>query len=228
MQTPAATDKAARLNERTGRTASKAVRRQQLIEATIDSIAKYGISGTTMTTVTGLAGLSVGIVNFHFESKEKLFEETLRFLAEEHRELWVKSIEKVGLASDEKLMAIVDAEFHPQTCNRKKLTVWTAFYGEAGYRKSYRNIMTSIDTERWETIIGLCQDLIDASGQTDLEAQHIADTLEGLFDGFCLNILVYPGEFTRENAKQRTASYLAMVFPGYFNPPASCSSQVDT
>ena len=68
MQTPAATDKAARLNERTGRTASKAVRRQQLIEATIDSIAKYGISGTTMTTVTGLAGLSVGIVNFHFFS----------------------------------------------------------------------------------------------------------------------------------------------------------------
>jgi TetR/AcrR family transcriptional repressor of bet genes len=63
------------------------VRRQQLIEATIESIAKFGISGTTMTTVTGFAGLSVGIVNFHFDSVENLFEETLFSLAAEHRDI---------------------------------------------------------------------------------------------------------------------------------------------
>ncbi|MFK7836514.1 MAG: TetR family transcriptional regulator C-terminal domain-containing protein [Sulfitobacter sp.] len=217
MDTPTATNKAARRGARTGRTASKAVRREQLIKATIDSIAKHGISGTTITTVTGFAGLSAGIVNFHFDSKENLFAETLRFLATEHREMWLKAVSTKGLSAQQKLLTIVDAEFHPQICNRKKLTVWSAFYGEAGYRKSYRTIMTQIDTERWETSTALCQEIIDAGAFDHLNAEDVADTLEGLFDGFCLNILIYPGEFTRENAKDRVWGYLSNTFPGYFD-----------
>ena len=217
VETPTATDKAARRGARTGRTASKPVRREQLIKATIDSIAKHGISGTTMTTITSFAGLSVGIVNFHFDSKENLFSETLRYLATEHREMWLKAVSTAGLSAPEKLLAIVEAEFHPQICNRKKLTVWSAFYGETGYRKSYRNIMTQIDTERWETTTALCQKIIDAGAFDHLKAEDVADTLEGLFDGFCLNILIYPGEFTRENAKDRVRGYLSSVFPGYFD-----------
>ena len=55
-------------------------RRKQLIKATIKCIAKNGLSGTTMADVTKLAGLSLGIVNLHFETKEKLLVETLRFI----------------------------------------------------------------------------------------------------------------------------------------------------
>ena len=195
------------------RTASKEVRRNQLIEATIESIAKHGISGTTTNTVTKLAGLSMGLVNFHFTSKENLFEETLRYLAEEHRALWRKSVKKKSTSAAERLLAIVDAEFHPKVCNRKKLTVWTAFYGEAGYRKSYRRIMSDIDTERWQSSANLCQEIIDDGDYPDVDAKEVADTLEGLFDGFCLNILIYPGEFTREDAKDRVRSFLAVTFP---------------
>ncbi len=214
---PEATPKASRTNARNGRTASREVRRQQLIEATIESISKYGISGTTMTTVTGFAGLSLGIVNFYFESKEKLLEETLRFLAEEHRALWRKTIITEKPTAAGKLLAIVDAEFHPKICSHKKLTVWTAFYGEAGYRKSYREIMSGIDTERWQTSTRLCREIIEQGRYDGMKAESIAETLEGLFDGFCLNILIYPGEFTREDARNRIRSYLATVFPAHFD-----------
>ena len=60
-------------------------RRKQLIKATIKCIAKNGLSGTTMADVTKLAGLSLGIVNLHFETKEKLLVETLRFITDEYR-----------------------------------------------------------------------------------------------------------------------------------------------
>jgi hypothetical protein len=56
--------------DRKGRKASKEVRRQQLIEATIDSLAKRGYSETTMADVADGAGLSRGIVNFHFEARK--------------------------------------------------------------------------------------------------------------------------------------------------------------
>ncbi len=213
-----ATAKAAKTNRRSGRTASREVRRRQLIEATIESISKFGISGTTMTTVTGFAGLSIGIVNFHFKNKENLFEETLRFLADEHRDQWRSSVEKAELTPEAKLLAIVDAEFHPQICSRKKLSVWFGFYGEAGYRASYRQLMTEIDEERWQTTSALLSEIVAADGYPETVAEDAAATLEGLFDGFCLNILMYPGKFTREEAKRRIRDYLADTFPRHFEP----------
>ena len=61
----------------------KAERRQQLIDATIRCIAQHGLSAVTMQMVTREAGLSLGIANLHFESKDNLLKETLRFVAED-------------------------------------------------------------------------------------------------------------------------------------------------
>ena len=208
----------------TGRTASREVRRRQLIEATIESIAKHGISGTTMTTVTGIAGLSLGIVNFHFQNKENLFEETLRFVADEHRTQWRKAYDAAGSAPEARLLAIVDAHYQPNICNRKKLAVWFGFYGEAGYRAAYRKLMTEIDDERWTISTRLCQEIIEAGGYEGLDPRHVSDTLEGLYDGFCLNILMYPGQFSRQDAKARIRDYLARTFPRHIeaSPGPAC------
>jgi TetR/AcrR family transcriptional repressor of bet genes len=62
----------------------RAERRQQLIDATIRCIAQHGLSKVTMQMVTSEAGLSVGIANLHFQSKDNLLKETLRFVAEEY------------------------------------------------------------------------------------------------------------------------------------------------
>ena len=79
---------AAQENPSRGRKAPKETRRLQLIEATIDSLAKRGYAETTMADVTEGAGLSRGIVNFHFESKEKLLVATLQHMYEEYAAHW--------------------------------------------------------------------------------------------------------------------------------------------
>ena len=57
------------------RTASREKRRQQLIDATVACIARKGMGSTTLGDVAKEAGLSQGIVNLHFESKENLLNE---------------------------------------------------------------------------------------------------------------------------------------------------------
>lgn len=168
-----------------------------------------------MTTVTKLAGLSLGLVNFHFKSKNVLLEETLRFLAEEHRDQWLKGVSKQGLSPQAKLQAIVDAQFHPSICSRKKLTVWFAFFGEAAYRKSYRTITTRIDTERMEVLTSLCSRII-AEGGYDVSAENTTKTLEGLFDGFWLNMLMYPAKYSRTVSIDLINTYLSTTFPDHF------------
>lgn len=203
------------------RTESKAVRRQQLIEATIKSIAKHGIGGTTMSTVTDYAGLSIGIVNFHFESKQKLFEETLIYLAREHHEHWLKGYQDAGLSASDKLLAIVDAHFHPKICSPRKLAVWYAFYGEAGRRKIYRKLIEEIDMERFDISLSLCQTIKEEGGYPSLSARQIAYMLEAFYDGMWQELLTYPESYTREGARDQVVAFLAQVFPKHFNMPDS-------
>ena len=54
-------------------------------------IARKGMSSTTLSDVAKEAGLSQGIVNLHFESKDNLLAETLATLAGEYREKFDKA-----------------------------------------------------------------------------------------------------------------------------------------
>jgi AcrR family transcriptional regulator len=203
-------------NTKKARTAPPEVRRRQLIDATITCISRLGITGTTLTAVTKEAGLSLGIVNFHFKNKDTLLAETLKSLAEEHRELWMKVLDRTDLSAAAKLRAMVEAQFHPRICSRKKLTVWFAFFGEAAHRKSYRATSSHFDMERQEICSDLCRQIIAEGDYSDVDAEGVTQTLESLFDGFWLNILMYPAKFSRENAADQTLLYLSTVFPGHF------------
>ncbi len=176
-----------------------------------------------MTTVTQIAGLSLGLANFHFSTKQNLFNETLRFLSKEHHEHWKKQYEKANLAPANKLLAIVAAHFHPSICNRKKIAVWYGFFGEATARASYRKLVNDIDMERLNLSIQLCEQIIAQHGYKNVDAEEIARTLEGLYDGFWLNILMYPGKFTRFDGMKRIEGYLWRVFPDHFDRPSAKS-----
>lgn len=206
------------------RTAPPEERRKQLIDATINCVSKHGISGTTLTVVTKEAGLSLGLVNFHFKSKEALLTATLNALAQEHRALWVNALTDCDLPAAERLRAIVDAQFHPRICSRKKLAVWFAFFGEATHRESYRKSSSHIDLERQETSADLCRQIIAEGDYTNTKAEDVSLSLEGLFDGFWLNILMYPAKFNREDAARQVFDYLKSVFPKHF-PDDSISSK---
>lgn len=203
------------------RTEPKEVRRGQLIDAAITSIAQNGIAGTTMSTVTEIAGLSLGIVNFHFESKQNLFEQTLVFLAQEHHDHWHKAYSDKRRSAAEKLLAIVDAHFHPKICSPKKLAVWFAFFGEGGRRMTYRNLIDRIDDERYDVSMRLCAQIADEGGYTQPGPAQVARMLEGLYDGLWLNILMYPEVLDRKDARAQVHAYLATVYPNDFDMPAA-------
>ena len=56
------------------------VRRRQLIDAAMRSIAKYGYAGTTIETICDEAKVSRGLINHHFGSKEELIRQSYKAL----------------------------------------------------------------------------------------------------------------------------------------------------
>ena len=198
------------------RTASKEQRQTQLIKATIRSIAKHGLSETTMATVAGEAGLSQGIINLHFKSKERLLEETLRYIVDEYRTAWYKALNNSGGSADKKLSALVAVDFDKRICQRNKLAVWFAFWGESRSRLTYRKICAESSREYKQVLTRLCETII-MEGTYITRAQDVATGLLAMSEGLWLDLLLDPTELTPEQAQAISMSYLRGIFPDHFS-----------
>jgi TetR/AcrR family transcriptional repressor of bet genes len=207
-------------SERRGRKASKEVRRQQLIEATIDSLAKRGYSETTMADVADGAKLSRGIVNFHFESKEKLLVATLQYMYDEYSTHWRNAYDKAGDNTADRLKALVTADFDRAVCNRRKLAAWCAFWGEAKSRPTYQALSGARDTDYQNLLSDLCSGL-KAEADYAFEPQALALALSALLEGLWLRLMMGLEDVSRETALQAANEFLLTVFPRHYTRGAN-------
>jgi AcrR family transcriptional regulator len=201
--------------ERRGRKASKETRRQQLIEATIDSLAKRGYSETTMADVADGAGLSRGIVNFHFESKEKLLVATLQFMADEYSTHWRTALRKAGDDPARQLWMLVAADFDRSICTKRKLAAWCAFWGEAKSRPTYQSLCGARDEAYQNKFVELCTALKQEGGYA-FEPHTIALALSASLEGLWLRLMMGTEQVTREAAQQAAIEFLVAAFPKHY------------
>ena len=207
----AATAKSAR------RTASRAKRRQQLIDATMKCIARKGMGSTTLGDVAREAGLSQGIVNLHFKSKENLLKETLRNLADDYKAQFKKTLEASGPAAADKLLALMQLDLRPSVIDRRKIAVWFAFWGEVRSRPTYRKICDERDRYYDEVVEELCETIIAEGRYTGVSASLVAIALTSMTNGLWLSCLISPKTFDRQQASDAIMSLLHGFFPKHFS-----------
>ena len=201
--------------ERKSRKASKETRQQQLIEATIDSLAKRGYSDTTLANVADGAGLSRGIVNFHFESKEKLLIATLQYMADEYANHWNAALEKADGTPAGRLWALVNADFDRRICTRRKLAAWCAFWGEAKSRPTYQALCGASDQNYQKTFTDLCTEL-KADGGYGYDPEPMALGICSMMEGLWFRLMMNDG-LTREKALASAIEYVTAVFPKHIS-----------
>jgi TetR/AcrR family transcriptional repressor of bet genes len=198
------------------RAASPEQRREQLIKATIKCIARKGLSKITMADVTKTAKLSLGIINLHFQSKDKLLVEVLRYIAEEYKQGWDAIVSDDSKTPAEKVTALIEFDFSPEVTHPAKLSVWFAFWGESSSRPLYRQICNDADMQTSGSMLKLCRELGCSS---ERRAKLITTGYTALADGLWLDLLVTPEETTPQLARDTCLNYMASVFPQHFKPP---------
>lgn len=199
------------------RTASRTARQQQLIDATMKCIARKGMGSFTLGDIAKEAGLSQGIVNLHFESKDNLLNETLRYLADEYRAQFDKALARSGPGPADHLLALMELDFRPSLCDRQKIAVWFAFWGEVKSRPAYRKICDESDRYYDDVVERLCKDLIADGSYRDVSASAAANALMSMTNGLWLSCLISPQTWDRHEAMEAVRSYLHGVFPKHFD-----------
>jgi TetR/AcrR family transcriptional regulator, transcriptional repressor of bet genes len=190
-----------------------------LIQAAIRCVADQGLADTTIATVAHQAGLSQGIINLHFRSKEGLLTETLRYLADEYRSACHEAAAAAEDSPAAGLRAMVELDFRRNICARDKLAVWFAFWGERKFRPTYRRICAERDKSYDDMVRVMCARLCEQGDYPEVEPALVADGLSALTDGLWLDLLVRPESMSRELARRIALSYLADAFPRHFRQP---------
>ena len=198
------------------RALAKARRRQQLIDATIKCISKKGLGSMTLSDVAREAGLSQGIVNLHFDSKDNLLTETLRFIAEEYDESFMQTLSSTEGGASDKLLAIMQMDLKPSICDRQKLAVWFAFWGEVKAVPTYQKICAARNDKYDEVMTGLVGEVIENGNYDGIEVRVVTEALSSMTDGFWLSCLINPRSFDRHVAMEAVQQYLAKMFPNHY------------
>jgi len=201
----------------TRRTASREKRRRQLIDATMKCIARKGMSSTSIGDVAKEAGLSQGIVNLHFKSKENLLTETLRHLADDYKLQFNKTYEESGPGAADKLLALVQLDLRPAVIDKQKVAVWFAFWGEVKSRPTYRKICDERDQYYDEIIESLCATIIKEGGYKNISPRNVGISLNSITNGMWLSYLISPRTFRRDEAMAVLNDLLHRYFPKNFS-----------
>jgi AcrR family transcriptional regulator len=188
---------------------TREARRRELVDAAIVIIADHGLAGTTLAKVAAEAGLSAGIVNHHFDTKDALLIETLRTLSEEFGQGLDAAIAAAGDDPAAGLAAIVDHSFDPRVSDARHVAVWLAFQAEAHWWSSY----TALCGDRDRAYMAAIRDRIARLGAAPAEADVLARAFAGLLDRYWQDILFEAAGFDRPTARAACRRFLAAILP---------------
>jgi TetR/AcrR family transcriptional regulator, transcriptional repressor of bet genes len=191
------------------------VRRGLLIEAAMKCLASEGIQGFTIDRICKQAGVSRGLINHYFDSKDDLLVEVYRSSLYQTITTRIALISNPELAEgstpDARLATIIEATFTPDFFSRTNLRVWLALWGEiatnttlrAAHRELYGTYRRTIARE-----IGL---IAEARG-TKMDADRLARSFIALIDGlwleWCLDEMAVRPDEIRAAALAMLESYL--------------------
>ncbi|AZQ85339.1 transcriptional regulator BetI [Colwellia sp. Arc7-635] len=159
----------------------KPLRKEQLINATLESIAQYGLQKTTIITISKIAGLSSGIISHYFDGKQGLVDATVKHLLEQLKLALLEKIEQKDLSALERLHMIVEANFTPFQRSIPATKTWISFWAQSMHEPGLARLQHINSKRLYSNLLFSFRQLLN-----DELASSAAKQMAAMIDGFWL------------------------------------------
>jgi AcrR family transcriptional regulator len=159
-------------------------RRRELIAAGIACLGKGGMAAFTIDQICRQAGISRGLINHHFNTKDELlsciYAEMTDHLVQDHD----------GLIGGDLLAQIIATSFDEASFNRSNMRAWLAIWGQVpsnpALSKMHQQRYDSYK-ERIKTALRQSSASASADTATDSVARQLIALIDGLWLEYCLH-----------------------------------------
>ena len=192
-------------------------RRRELIEATITSIARHGLSRTTVAKVAKIAGLSTGIVNFYFHSKQALLLATLEHVDREFELRQQEALERAGEDPVQLLEAMIEVDFDPRGLRSPPHCGVGCVLGRGQRARGLHARVRRPGAAMEQRIVKLFEKIASGGSYPHLDHAALGRAFYHLLSSLPETMLQDDAPFDFEVAKANLRGFLASVFPAEFS-----------
>jgi AcrR family transcriptional regulator len=175
-------------------------RRSEILDAVVRVIIDIGYTDMTVADVAREAGVSTGLVHYHFSSKAELIAAALRAASDDDKEF-----RDAILARPESSVARLEAvlcESLPDDASDGSWLLWIETWGETRRSAELRAVMAELDAHETEAIEQLLAEGAARGEFAAVDTAGVAARLTALRDGMAL-------EYTLFHPEREVATYRA-------------------
>lgn len=159
----------------------KQLRQQQLIDATLVSVERHGLQHTTINTISGIAGMSSGIISHYFGGKQGLIEATLKYLLDELKQSLLVRTSGKNLSPVSRLTMIVEANFTELQRSKAVAKTWLSFWSQAMHDPGLARLQHINNQRLYSNLLFSFKQILPATAAINAAKQTAA-----MIDGFWL------------------------------------------
>lgn len=153
-------------------------RRQQITMALSRVMARTGYERATIAEVAREAGLTPGLIHYHFGSKREILMALVDHLAGRLELRYRARLEGAGAIPRKRMLAFLDALVATgPDADPEAMACWVVIAGEAIRQEEVRLVYQRVIALQQETLTGLITDLLAAEGRPDGGATELALSL---------------------------------------------------
>ena len=169
-------------------------RRRELIDAGIACLGEGGMSAFTIDRICRKAGVSRGLINHHFRTKEDLlvqiYDSMTAHLVEESQDGSPPGV----------LKQVIDSNFDEAEFDAGNLRAWLTVWGEVATNRGLQTLHRQRYAVYKSRIERALRALAEVEGKM-MDSDSLARQLIALIDGLWLEYCLHPGEFTLAMAR---------------------------
>ncbi|MBB5321596.1 transcriptional regulator BetI [Marinobacter oulmenensis] len=159
----------------------KDTRRQQLIDATMASIAELGMQNTTIVSISKRAGLSSGIISHYFGGKQGLIEAALRHLLDQLGKELRERMKQTDGSVDQRLDCIIESNFSEFQRSALAAKTWLSFWSRAMHEPGLQRLQQINNARLYSNLRYSFAQVLSPRDATEAARQTAA-----MIDGFWL------------------------------------------
>jgi AcrR family transcriptional regulator len=163
--------------------------RERLLDAAVRLIAREGIDNVRIARIATEAGVSAGLVHYHFASRDALLEEALEHSYERAGDLRLGALEAGRATAGQRLAAMIDQCLPTDRALHDDFVLWVELWLRSARDPALRPVAARLYARLHAWFAQALSDGIASGELRDCDVAQMADRLLALIDGYGIRVL---------------------------------------